>query len=233
MKIFAVGGSTMLGRGCPAGSSYIDVLRNQYGIKSEVFAEDLCGIEFAIFAINEIPNDSTLVLQIGAGDQIRMISEKIGRWLPGNLGTSKTILDQPLYQSKRKIRRIYNGIKSYIRYFLKSHIIKTAIYKQAVSLQDYQEYLRKLACIAERKKIRVIWVSTVKGFYRVPEFLKVEKGYYSGYQAFKVFKSKIDLDTCFLDLESFILESDTGFDGFHLNQEGHLKLAKELAKFLS
>lgn len=222
----------MLGRGCPEDKSYMDVLRNQYGIKSEVYAEDLVGIRLAIFAINEIPNDSTLVLQIGAGDQIRMISAKIGKWLPGNRGKSKTILDQPLYQSKKRIRRIFNEIKSYIKYLLKSHIIKTAIYKQAVSLQDFQEYLRDLASIAKRKKIRVIWVSTVKGFYRVPEFLKVEKDYYSGYEAYKEFNSENQFDSCFLDLESFILESDTGFDGFHLNQEGHVKLAKELVKLL-
>ena len=62
--------------------------------------------------------------------------------------------------------------------------------------------------------------------------LKVEKEYYSGYEAFKVFKSEIQFYSCFLDLESFILESDSGFDGFHLNQEGHLKLAKELVKLL-
>jgi hypothetical protein len=232
VKIYAVGGSTMLGRGCPEASSYLSILKNQYGIHSKMFAEDLIGIRYAIDVLSEIPKNSTLVLQIGAGDQIRMISNKISRWLPGSLGTSKTALDQPLYKSKRRIRRFYNEAKSFLKYLLKSFLLKTAIYRQEISLQEYQQYLRTLASLAEKKGMRVIWVSTVKGFYRVPDFLKVEKEHYSGVEAFKVIKSQIRSDSRFLDLEAFILDSDTIVDGFHLNQKGHSKLAEELYKVL-
>ena len=230
--IYAVGGSTMLGRGCPQGSAYVEVLGKQYGLKLQTYAEDLAGIKFAISTIEVIPNDSTLVLQIGAGDQIRMMKEKFRRWLPGNLGTSKTALDQPLYRSKKWSRRIFNAFKSYFKYLLKKYLIKTPIYSQEISLMAYQEYLRKLASIAEKKRIKIVWVTTVKGFYRIPNFLKAEKEEYSGYGAFKIIENQIPFGSCFLDLERFILESDTGFDGFHLNSEGHLKLAEALAKVL-
>ncbi len=223
----------MLGRGCPEASSYLWILKNQYGIDSKMYAEDLIGIRYAIEAVDRIPENSTLVLQIGAGDQIRTVSKNISRWLPGNLGTSKTALDQPLYKSKRQIRQFHNAIKSFLKYLLKSFLLKTPIYRQEISLQEYQEYLLSLACLAEKKRIRVIWVSTVKGFYRVPEFLKVEKEYYSGFEAFKVIRSQIRSDSCFLDLEEFILDSDTIVDGFHLNQEGHSKLAEKLYKVLN
>ena len=105
----------MLGRGCPEANSYLGILKNQYGIHSKMYAEDLIGIRCAIEAVDKIPENSTLVLQIGAGDQIRTVSKKISRWLPGNLGTSKTTLDQPLYKSKRRIRRFYNAIKSFLK----------------------------------------------------------------------------------------------------------------------
>jgi lysophospholipase L1-like esterase len=217
--IYAVGGSTMLGRGCPQGSAYVEVLENKYGLKLKILAEDLVGIKFAISSIEEIPDDSTLVLQIGAGDQIRMMKENFRRWLPGNLGTSKIALDQPLY-------------KSYFKYLLKKYLIRTPIYSQETSLMAYQEFLRELASIAERKRTKIVWVTTVKGFYRTPNFLKAEKEQYSGYGAFKIIENQIPFGSCFLDLERFILESDTCIDGFHLNSEGHRKLAEALAKVL-
>jgi len=93
----------------------LSLLKNLYGIHSELYAKDLIEIQFVIGAVNEIPESSTLVLQIGAGDQIRLLSREISRWLPGNLGTSKTALDQPLYKSKRRIRRIWVAPKSYLK----------------------------------------------------------------------------------------------------------------------
>lgn len=230
--IYAVGGSTMLGRGCPQGSAYVEVLENKYGLKLKILAEDLAGIKFAISSIEEIPDDSTLVLQIGAGDQFRMMKENFRRWLPGNLGTSKTALDQPLYKSKKRSRRIFNEFKSYFKYLLKKYLIRTPIYSQETSLMAYQEFLRELASIAERKRTKIVWVTTVKGFYRTPNFLKAEKEQYSGYGAFKIIENQIPFGSCFLDLERFILESDTCIDGFHLNSEGHRKLAEALAKVL-
>ena len=230
--IYAVGGSTMLGRGCPQGSAYMDILKNRYGLKSKIYAEDLAGIKFAISCFEEIPNDSIVVLQIGAGDQIRIIKENFRRWLPGNLGASKTALDQPLYKSKKRSRRIYNEFKSYNKYLVKKYLIKTPIYGHEISLMEYQEFLRKLASVAAKKRIRIVWISTVKGFYRVPNFLKAEKEHYSGYGAINVIENQIPFGSCFLDLNGFILESDTGIDGFHLNSEGHLKLAEALARVL-
>lgn len=222
----------MLGKGCPEACSYLSVLKKLYGVHSEIYAEDLVKIEFAIEAINKFAENATLVLQIGAGDQIRMISKNISRWLPGNLGTSKTSLEQPLYISSRRMRRIYTVPKSYLKYLAKRFLLKTTLYRQETPLQEYQHYLRILADLVQKKGIRIIWISTVKGFYRVPDSLKAEKEYYSGLEAFKVIKSQIRSDSCFLDLEEFIMSSDTLVDGFHLNQKGHFKLAEELAKVL-
>jgi hypothetical protein len=230
-SIYAIGGSTMLGRGCSAGFSYLRILKNTFKIDTNTFAEDLITLESALVYIERVPNDSTLLLQIGAGDQLRMLRPNLRSLLPGSWGKSKTGLDQPLYRSKKLHRRLRQRIKSEFKYIIKSLLLKASVYEQETPLRDYQKKLKSLALIAQEKNLRVIWLSTIKGYKRVPNFIRKEKEFYCGYEAFKLVKYYLS-NSIFLDLEYFISAQDVLMDGFHLKDSGHHKLAIEVLKVL-
>ena len=221
-----IGGSTMAGKGISS-PAYPELFAHFSGFSIEVYTKYLIklGDVISLIQANNITSEN-VVIQCGGGDQMRMINPILKKLFPSHW-SAPAHLEPPLIyssQTKKKIRQ--KGVL-FIKYLVKYLIKNFGLYPNSTKIETYVEQLKQLSFIAHARNLKICWIDTPLGDYRIPSFIRREK---ESYCRLLVKRSIENFPTgsYFLSLEGSIDNGDLLDDAFHLSVAGHQKVCKML-----
>ena len=219
---YFIGGSTMDGKGISV-SAYPEICANLSDKSISVFTKYLIKLSEALEIIQKNKITGTIFLNCGAGDQMRMVNPCIG-WLFPRHWSFPSHMEPPINFSTRYDKRYYQKFQVLIKYLIKKILRYGPLYTNSTSIEEYERQLEALARVSNEQSIRIIWIDTVLGDIKIPEYIKKEKRLYCKEIVLNNIH-KFYPGSEFLSIEGLIGSTDVLDDGFHLNNVGHSKLA--------
>jgi hypothetical protein len=219
---FFIGGSTMEGKGI-SGSAYPGICANFSDKSISVHTKYLIKLSEAIEIIQKNKISGTIFLNCGAGDQLRLINPLIG-WLFPRHWSFPSHMEPPINFSTRYVKRYHQKFLIFIKYLVKKILRYGPLYKNSTSIEQYERQLKTLIQLSNEQSLRIIWIETALGDFKIPEYIKEEKRRYCK-ELVLINVHKFYAGSEFLSIEGLIDQTDLLSDGFHLNDIGHSKLA--------
>lgn len=216
----------MAGKGI-SGSSYPEIFFQLSGITTSIFTQYLIKLSDVIKIVKQNNMSGTLVLNCGGGDQLRLVNPKIGRFLP-NHWNFPAHMEAPINFSTLPSKRFKQRIVLFIKFLIKKILKSTGFYANSTPIQEYEKLLEEFVKLSHSQALRIIWIDTAIGDYKVPKFIRIEKSNYCKKLVLKYVPSFYP-GSSFLSFEGLIEPVDLLDDAFHLNNQGHRKLGYYLA----
>lgn len=223
---FFIGGSTMSGKGITT-STYPELFSIETRQSVICYTKYLVKLSEVISLIESIDiSDVRVFINCGAGDQMRVMNPSALKVLPKHWG-KPAHMEAPLNYSILTKKRFKQRVVLLIKYFIKYLVRYLGLYQNSTSVKNFREQLQQLALIAHERSLRIFWIDTALGDYRVPSFIRREREMYCRNLIRETFGNFPD-GSVYLSYEGSIESTDFLDDAFHLNSNGHQKLCNLL-----
>jgi hypothetical protein len=220
--VIFIGGSTMAGKGISS-SAYPELFSEATGLSVSVYTKFLIKLSDVISIIQSVDiSTATVFINCGGGDQQRVLNSTLGRVLPAHWGLPAH-MEAPIRYSLRAKKRFHQKGVLLIKYLVKYITKSFGLYPNATKLETFREELQELALIAHQRNLKICWIDTALGDFRIPPFIRREKALYCRILVQESLKN-FPTGTIFLPIEGFIGSNDLLDDAFHLNTLGHKKM---------
>lgn len=221
-----IGGSTMAGKGLSS-AAYPELFSEATGLSVSVYTKYLIKLRDVISVIQSADiTNVCLFINCGAGDQMRVLNPVFSKAFPAHWSLPAH-MEPPVSFSRHAKKRFYQQGVLVIKYFIKYLAKIFGFYPNTTKLETFIEELHELALIAHQRSLKVCWIDTPVGDFRIPLFVRREKERYCRLLFQETLKD-FPTGSLFLSLDGQIEPNDLLDDSFHLNVLGHIKMVKML-----
>lgn len=219
---FFIGGSTMDGKGI-SGIAYPEICANFSDKSISVYTKYLIKLSEAIEIIQKNKISGTIFLNCGAGDQLRLVNPLIG-WLFPRHWSFRSHMEPPIKFSTRRVKMHRQKFLIFVKYLVKKILMHGPLYSNSTPIEEYERQLEALIRVSNKQALRIIWIDTALGDFKIPKYIREEKRRYCRELVLNNVH-EFYAGSEFLSFEGLIGPTDLLDDSFHLNDAGHSKLA--------
>lgn len=225
-----IGGSTMAGKGLSS-PAYPELFSEATGLSVSVYTKYLIKLRDVISIIQSADIFNVyLFINCGAGDQMRVLNPVFSKVFPAHWSLPAH-MEAPVSFSRHAKKRLYQKGLLIIKYFIKYLARIFGFYPNTTRLETFVEELHELAQIANQRSLKICWIDTALGDFRIPLFVRREKARYCRL-LFQETLRNFPTGSIFLSLDGYIEANDLLDDSFHLNVLGHIKIVKMLTDYV-
>jgi hypothetical protein len=225
--VYFIGGSTMAGKGISGQTypmTYSKIMHQSVSVRTRYLIQ--------LFEVLELVKHhhltGDLFLNCGAGDEMRLIDQRLARILPKHW-SMPAHMEPPIHFSGNRKRRFKQLVIVKLKYVIKTTAAICGMYKSITPRFEYEGLVSDFAKIAALQNLKVHWIETALGNSNIPRFIRREKRLYCE-EIFLKNLAYFPKGSSFVAIREKIALEDLLDDSFHLSQSGHFKIGNILAE---